>query len=90
MHADDENKVLTYHRWKAGGPGDDVVVIINFADKLHAAYELDMPWDGEWKVRFSARPAHEQATDPSDVKVENKRVSMVLPPSSVLILSQDT
>jgi 1,4-alpha-glucan branching enzyme len=90
MHIDKDNKVLAYHRWLNGGAGDDVVVLINLADTLHEQYELVMPHDGAWKVRFSARPAHKQLTaEPDDVQVVDGRTTICLPPSSVLILSQD-
>ena len=32
FHRDDNNKTLAYHRWDAGGTGDDVVVVANFAN----------------------------------------------------------
>ncbi len=35
LRADDDAKVLVFHRWAAGGPRDDVVVVVNFADRVH-------------------------------------------------------
>ncbi len=92
LHQDETNKVIGYHRWKEGGPRDDVMVIINFANQLHETYELSWPRDGLWKVRFSAWPDYGAKTKEvtvEDVRVADGKGSIVVPPSSVLILSQD-
>jgi 1,4-alpha-glucan branching enzyme len=91
IHVDDVNKVIGYHRWQNGGPRDDVMVLMNFANQLHETYELAWPRDGLWKVRFSAWPASSEAKEVTvnDVTVANGKASVVVPPSSVLILSQD-
>ena len=51
---DHESKLLAYHRWDEGGPGDDVVVVLNLADHRHHAYRLGFPRDGWWRVRFNS------------------------------------
>jgi len=93
MHVDDGNKVIAYHRWKNGGPRDDVVVVINFANHQHLEYNLGLPRNGTWHVRFNSTwkgydPDFKDLTVP-DVKVDNGSGTLVLPPSSVIILSQD-
>jgi 1,4-alpha-glucan branching enzyme len=93
MHVDENNKVIAYHRWNQGGPHDDVVVIINFADRLHQEYELGFPRSGSWRVRFNSNwrgygPDFKNVVVP-DVTVENGAGTLVLPPSTVLVLSQD-
>jgi 1,4-alpha-glucan branching enzyme len=91
MHVDDENKVIALHRWLNGGPKDDVVVLVNFANRGHKVYEFAMPHDGTWQVRFSARPADDEIpNEPAEVIVENGRGTVALPPSSIMILSQDS
>jgi 1,4-alpha-glucan branching enzyme len=50
FHVNDSAKVLGYHRWNAGGPGDDVVVILNFQNKAYASYDLGLPRGGTWHV----------------------------------------
>jgi 1,4-alpha-glucan branching enzyme len=45
---DDTTKVVAYHRWDQGGPGDDVVVIANFSGKDLENYVLGMPLAGTW------------------------------------------
>jgi 1,4-alpha-glucan branching enzyme len=32
-HVNDRNKVIAFHRWDRGGPRDDVVVVMNFANR---------------------------------------------------------
>lgn len=53
-HVNEETKVLAFHRWDQGGPGDDVVVIANFSNQLHKEYTLGFPACGEWKLRFNS------------------------------------
>lgn len=93
MHLDEDNKVIAYHRWKAGGPKDDVVVIINFGNKLHENYVVGFPRNGTWQVRFNST-WHGYGSDFTDIAVPNVAVetgggTLVLPPGSVIILSQD-
>jgi 1,4-alpha-glucan branching enzyme len=68
-------------------------VIINFADRLHQEYELGFPRSGSWRVRFNSNwrgygPDFKNVVVP-DVTVENGAGTLVLPPSTVLVLSQD-
>lgn len=53
-HVNEERKVLAFHRWDQGGPGDDVVVIANFSNQLHNEYTVGFPSSGEWKLRFNS------------------------------------
>lgn len=93
MHVDDSNKVIAYHRWNQGGPKDDVVVVINFANRLHKEYALGFPRDGVWQVRFNSTwngyGRDLKFQEIFDVKVENGIGNLVIPPSSAIILSQD-
>jgi 1,4-alpha-glucan branching enzyme len=52
FHVNDRDKAIAFHRWQAGGPGDDVVVIANFANRPYAAYRVGFPRAGPWKVRL--------------------------------------
>ncbi|GAA4384773.1 alpha-amylase family glycosyl hydrolase [Hymenobacter koreensis] len=56
LHQNDEQKVLAYQRWADGdgGPGDTVVVLLNFADQAHEAYRFGLPAAGHWRVRFNS------------------------------------
>jgi 1,4-alpha-glucan branching enzyme len=93
LHLNDEAKVLAYHRWDQGGPGDDTVVIVNFSNMTLSDYKLNFPASGEWIVRFNSSwkgysPDFKEVAV-SEVKVEGDTGSLTLPPYSVLILSQD-
>lgn len=92
MHVDETNKVIAYHRWHHGGPHDDVVVIVNFADKMHQEYRLKFPRDGVWQVRFNSTwrgyGQDFKEVPISDITVGNG-AAFVLPPSCALVLSQD-
>jgi len=54
FHQNDNAKVLAFHRWDTGGPGDDVVVVANFGEKSFFAYDIGLPSGGTWKARLSS------------------------------------
>ncbi len=53
-HVDSATKVIAYHRWSAGGSGDDVVVVVNFSEQSYPSYSIGFPSSGIWKVRFNS------------------------------------
>jgi len=53
-HLNDRDKVLAYHRWDRGGPGDDTVVVLNMANRVYNSYTLGFPAAGIWRVRFNS------------------------------------
>jgi len=93
LHLNDEAKVLAYHRWDQGGAGDDVVVVLNFANKTLENYNLSFPRAGNWRVRFNSSwkgygPDFKEV-DINEVEVDTDTGALTLPPYSILILSQD-
>lgn len=54
LHAHPEAKLLAYHRWMDGGPGDDVVVVVNLSATGVAGYRIGLPAPGPWHVRFNS------------------------------------
>ena len=54
FHVNDGAKVVAFHRWDQGGPGDDVIVICNFRDATWNDYRIGLPRNGLWKVRFNS------------------------------------
>jgi 1,4-alpha-glucan branching enzyme len=54
FHENATDKVVAYHRWDHGGPGDDVVVVLNFANRGFGSYTLGLPRPGTWRVRFNS------------------------------------
>jgi 1,4-alpha-glucan branching enzyme len=54
FHVNDAAKVIAFHRWDQGGPGDDVVIVVNLANQSYDSYWIGLPRDGVWKVRFNS------------------------------------
>ena len=54
FHQDNDNKVVAFHRWDQGGPGDDTLVVANLGGRSLKDYALGLPSDGSWKVRFNS------------------------------------
>ena len=54
IRADNEAKILAMHRWMAGGPHDDTVVVANFADRTVDGLSIGFPTAGRWNVRFNS------------------------------------
>lgn len=99
-HVNNTDKVIAFHRWEHGGPGDDVVVVANFADRSYDSYSLGMPRAGLWRVRFNSDWQGYSAdfgnhsgydTTAADGSVDNMphQANVGIGPYSVLILSQD-
>jgi len=51
FEVDDNAKVIAYHRFAEGGPGDDVVVVANFGSDA-SSYRVGLPRGGLWRVRL--------------------------------------
>jgi 1,4-alpha-glucan branching enzyme len=58
FHVNDDAKVIAFHRFDEGGPGDDVVVVLNFANRAFDAYTVGFPRGGLWRVRFNSDSRH--------------------------------
>jgi 1,4-alpha-glucan branching enzyme len=54
FHTDNAAKVLAFHRWSDGGPGDDVVFIANFSTQPYDSYNIGFPRGGTWYLRFNS------------------------------------
>ncbi len=54
FHINDTDKVIAYHRWQNGGPGDDVIVVANFGNTSYDSYTIGFPRNGAWYVRFNS------------------------------------
>ena len=50
---DEEKKLVAFHRWHGGGPGDDVVVVANFAHEERGVYRIGFPRPGTWRLRLN-------------------------------------
>jgi 1,4-alpha-glucan branching enzyme len=84
-HVNDEDKVIAFHRWEEGGPGDSVIVF---------------PRGGTWNVRlnsdaqtygedFEGHPGHQVTAKEGERDGMGYYGELGIGPYSVLILSQD-
>ena len=100
LRADDEAKVLVFHRWSHGGPGDDVVVVANFADRTIDDLAIGMPAAGRWRVRlnsdspvyardFGGHEAFDTDADGPPLDDQDQSALIAVGPYSVVVLSQD-
>jgi 1,4-alpha-glucan branching enzyme len=92
-HLDEQNKVMAYHRWENGGPLDDVMIVMNFANKSHDKYDIAFPNDGTWRVRFNSS-WNGYAPDFKENKLveviaKDGKATLSLAPYAVFILSRD-
>ncbi|MGA1631339.1 MAG: alpha-amylase family glycosyl hydrolase [Phycisphaerales bacterium] len=53
FHVNQGGKVIAFHRWNQGGPGDDTVVVLNFSANAYSNYRIGMPHSGMWRLRFN-------------------------------------
>ncbi|AGC47198.1 1,4-alpha-glucan branching protein [Myxococcus stipitatus DSM 14675] len=53
-HVNNTGKVLAYHRWDSGGPGDDVLIVANFSGTYFPTYNIGFPRTGTWYLRFNS------------------------------------
>ncbi|MCX7049003.1 MAG: alpha-amylase family glycosyl hydrolase [Candidatus Sumerlaeota bacterium] len=99
-HINQPGKLIAFHRWENGGPGDDVVVVANFANRAYESYSLGFPKEGLWRVRFNSdwqgysadfgnHPGYDTTASDSPLDDMPFRANVGIGPYSVLILSQD-
>jgi len=53
-HMNYTDKLIGYHRWQAGGPLDDTVVLLNFSNRAFGSYTIGVPRPGLWRVRLNS------------------------------------
>ena len=99
-HVNHGQKILGYRRWREGGAGDDVLVLINFSTNPVKNYDVGAPADGVWRVRLNTDStlysgdfadqgpvAAEARPEPLDGYAH--RITVGIAAYSALILSQD-
>jgi len=62
FYCSDTDRVLAYHRWREGS-GDDVIVVVSFAETTYGRYEIGFPFAGPWTERFNS-DAYDQWVNP--------------------------
>jgi hypothetical protein len=53
FHQNQSDNLIAYHRWHHGGPGDDVVDVVNLSHHAHVNYRLEFPARGTWRLRLN-------------------------------------
>jgi 1,4-alpha-glucan branching enzyme len=98
-HVNHDSKVVAFHRWDQGGPGDSVIVVANFAGETLKSYQIGLPATGIWTVRFNSDSKTYDAgfgdIGPTQVKAKTRprdglpaAGAVDLAPYTALILSQ--
>jgi 1,4-alpha-glucan branching enzyme len=99
-HLGHDSRVLAYHRWEAGGPRDDVIVLVNLSVDPFADYRVGAPRAGRWRVRFNSdwagydpefESVHSVDTDAAAEPLDGMpfSIGVGLGPYASVILSQD-
>lgn len=95
FHFDSTNRVIGYHRWDQGGPGDDTLIIANFSDQsFESNYTVSLPVLGTWFVRFCSSwrgysPEFHDIEQRHFSTNERGEVTIPLAPYTTYILSQN-
>jgi 1,4-alpha-glucan branching enzyme len=53
-HANNETKIIAFHRFDQQGPKDSVVVVVNMSNHHRDGYVIGFPRAGLWKTRFNS------------------------------------
>lgn len=93
FHMNEADRVVGFHRWDNGGAKDDVIIIANFSGQHFAEYQLPLPRNGTWRIRFNStwkgycNDFTEALFD--TIQAENGITTIQLAPYAVLVASQD-
>ncbi len=99
-HHNEHDKMLAFHRWDRGGPGDDVLVIVNFSNQHLTDYRVGAPRAGEWRLRLNSDAniysddfgncgSGHASTNQPGYDGHPFSIAVTVAPYSVLIYSQD-
>jgi len=100
-HVNQINKVVAFHRYLDGGPGDDVLVVANFSIHRFDDYQVGFPAVGTWKLRFNSDwtgyskdfsdcPSSDALATEHPYDGMRASAKVIIAPYSVLIFSQDS
>jgi 1,4-alpha-glucan branching enzyme len=100
LRAGRRTKLLAFHRWLDGGPGDDVVVAANMSAKPISNAAVGLPRAGRWRVRFNSDSRDydpgfgnhltlDLEADGGPLDGQSQSGLLNVGPYSVVILSQD-
>ncbi|HJT14708.1 MAG TPA: alpha-amylase family glycosyl hydrolase [Dongiaceae bacterium] len=100
FHCSDPDKVIAFHRWDRGGPGDDVVLVLNVANRAYDRYRIGLPRPGAWRVRFNSdwsgyssdfgsHPGHDATAERGGYDGLDFHGEVGIGPYAALVLTQD-
>jgi 1,4-alpha-glucan branching enzyme len=100
FHCNDADKVIAFHRWDRGGAGDDVVVLLNLANRAYESYTIGLPRLGDWRVRFNSdwsgyspdfasHPGYHTVAEPGRYDGLDFHGHIGIGPYTALVLTQD-
>jgi len=52
-HVNNADRLIGYRRWANGGPLDETVVLLNFANRAFDRYTIGVPREGLWRIRLN-------------------------------------
>jgi 1,4-alpha-glucan branching enzyme len=95
----DVDKIIAFHRWDQGGPGDDVIVVVNLRNAGYASYTIGFPRPGNWYVRYNSdfsgygadfgnAPGYDTTASSGECQGMPCKGNVGIGPYSVIILSQ--
>lgn len=97
-HVNNDANVLAFQRWQDHGPGDDVVIVVNFGQEPRQDYRIGMPTAGRWNLLlnsdaeiyspdFGGQQAHAVEADDQGYDGFGGSALMDIGPYSVLVYS---
>jgi len=100
LRADQQRKILAYHRFENGGPGDDTVVIANLSAHPVHGEAIGLPHPGRWRLRMNTdAPRYGDgfgAVHPTDLTTSpgwydgcGQHAEVTIGPYAALLYSQD-
>jgi 1,4-alpha-glucan branching enzyme len=96
LRLENDRNVIAFRRWHSGGPGDDVIVAVNFAGFRVEDVAIPVPAAGHWRLRLNSdwggySPDFGSEASSLDAMEREGAWQIVtgIPPYTVLIFSQE-
>jgi 1,4-alpha-glucan branching enzyme len=99
VHADDQNRVLAFHRW-VEGQGRDVMVVVHLGNDNRYGYRIGFPGCGDWREIFNSDVYEDWVNplvagnggrvhaEPRPLHGFGDSAALVLPANSILVFSR--
>jgi 1,4-alpha-glucan branching enzyme len=97
---DEALKLVAFHRWDQGGPGDDGLVVAHFSHQARDVDRIGLPRAGAWKLRlntdwagysedFGGFASHDVEAEAQESDGMPWSAEVAVGPYSALVFSQD-